>query len=351
MNSSLVFVLALILAYTGVFFIFKRERLTLLAGFEFLFIGYILYFQDFDASTLKPLLYPFLCWMGMLIGLQMRFSDLKKLPKSLYTTLISFTLLTIIIPTGLFYLIGFSIQSVVMAIACCSICYRNTAHYITNKERHSRFVLFLISAIPFASIIALLLFYIGTDPIRDIGITLVFIVVSSILSRALLTSVQDKNSVILLLIGLILLVSETCAVFDVSALVVGFFVGIYLTNTCIWKTYIFRVVYHNEKQLFMVFLILLGLMAGLKLELLSAARIPAVVLTVLAVRYFILKFNFIAGFNYFYFVAPGGFALVILTDFWLKQGGIPGTLWFSEATLSIVILQLIGVLFSRQVSQ
>ena len=41
MNSSLVFVLALILAYTGVFFIFKRERLTLLAGFDFLFFGFL----------------------------------------------------------------------------------------------------------------------------------------------------------------------------------------------------------------------------------------------------------------------------------------------------------------------
>ena len=350
MNPRFVVILAVILAYTGVFFIFKKKYLSLFGGIEYLFIGFLLSFLTLDTVPLRPLLFPFLGWIGLLLGLQLKYSYLKGLPRDFYLKVVLYAVSSALGMSLLLFLLHFHESAFAAGIAFCSVCYKTTAHFIPARVKSNRFVLFFISFIPFILVILLLSFYLFTAGFTRFFLTAAVAFVFSFILRMTLAIFEDRGSVILLLIGFIVFISETCAILKISPLVVTFFIGIYISNFSHWKEFIFSTVYKDEKPLYTLFLILLGLVAGIALEAKMIKEILFIMFTIVLVKYaaFHVKSLGFNRYNWYLFLAPGGFSLAVLTDYWLNAGAPRETTWFSSFLTSIILLQFIAIVMGKR---
>lgn len=79
MTTRIFIILAVILAYFGVSVLFRKKRLSPFVGMEYLLIGFLLADLPINTTALESLLYPFLGWIGLLLGLQMKKEHLKGL--------------------------------------------------------------------------------------------------------------------------------------------------------------------------------------------------------------------------------------------------------------------------------
>ncbi len=350
MSPRTIFVLAVILAYAGVFVIFKRKYLSLFGGIEYLLIGFLLSFAAIDTAPMKPLLYPFLGWIGLLMGLQIKLEYLKGLTSDFYIKILLYVLLSTLGVGSTLYFFDFHRYAPVAGIALVSICYKTSAHFIPAKTATNRFALFFISFLPFISILLLFFFYAVTTPLIHLLLTISAVILFSLVLRMILAIMEDKGSLLLLLIGFILLISETCAVFKLSPIVVNFFVGIYITNFSHKKELIFTTVYKDEKQLYTLFLLLLGMVAGVALETVMLLDILVILLTVSIIKIvaFTVKPMGFSRFNRLLFLAPGGFAIAVMADYWLYADSPGQTVWFSSFLVSIIILQFISIMVGKR---
>ncbi len=345
MSPKLLLIFFIILSYAGVFFVFRKRSLSLLVGMEYLLLGFLFSLVDIEIDSLKPLLFPFLGWIGFLTGSQLKLKYVLRLDKKFYLSVILFTvLLTGTITVVLSALLSAE-HAVLIAIALVPISYRTVAQFITED----RFVLFFIGIIPFLAMLLLLLFYFVRLTMDSLLLMVIFILVFSIISRFILTHLDDKKSINLLLVGLIIFISESCAVLGLSSLVVNFCVGIYIANFCPYRDIIFSALYKDEKQLYIMFLLLLGMFAGIRLEPAVFLNSLLIILVVLCCKYLFLKITYfqLQSHHWFYFLAPGGFAITLATDFWLFEGGARASAWFSSFLVSVISLQCISVLMSK----
>jgi hypothetical protein len=349
-NPRLVFIAAVILAYTGVFFIFKKKYLSLLGGIEYLFIGFLLSLFTIETASLQPLLYPFLGWIGLLMGLQLKLSYLKGLPKDFYLKVVLYALGTALGTAALLWLLDFHWNTAAAALALSSVCYKTTAHFIPARVKSNRFALFFISFIPFVLVLLLFTFYLISSGLASFLLTAAVAIVFSIIVRMVLAVVEERGSVILLLIGFIIFISETCALLKISPMVVTFFIGIYITNFSHWKEFIFSMVYRDEKPLYTLFLILLGLVAGIAPDTGMVLEILFIVAAVTLVKcaVFHIKPMGFQRYPWYLFLAPGGFSLAVLTDWWLKSGAPRETGGFSSLLIGVILLQFISILLGKR---
>ncbi|MCP4214914.1 MAG: hypothetical protein GY765_09665, partial [bacterium] len=220
MYTQTIFVLAVILAYAGVFLVFRKKYLSLFGGIEYLFIGFFISFLPVDTSALKPLLYPFLGWIGLLIGLQLKFSYLKGLPRNFYIKVFLYSILSALPAGGVLYLLKFNQTAIIAAFALSSICYKSVAHFISSRNKNNRFILFFVSFLPFISILLMFIFYLSTASPTQMLLYLAATIAFSIILRMTMAILDDRGSVFLLLVGFILFISEACAVLKLSPLVV-----------------------------------------------------------------------------------------------------------------------------------
>jgi len=350
MNPRILFIVAVILAYTGVFFIFKKKYLSLFGGIEYLFIGFLLSFLPIDTAALKPLLFPFLGWIGLLIGLQLKFPYLKGLHRDFYLKVGLYTILSAICASALLFLLNFHESAFAAGIALSSICYKSTAHFIPARDKTNRFALFFVSFIPFISLLLLFSFYLFTSTAAHLLLTLSVTIVFSIILRMTLAIVEDRGSIILLLIGFIIFISETCAVLKISPIVVNFFIGIYISNVSHWKEFVFTALYRDEKPLYTLFLTLLGMVAGFAVRTETMAEVLFITFAIALLKYtaFNIKSLGFTRYNWFLFLAPGGFSIAVMTDYWLKAGFQQPTVWLSSFLISIIILQFISIFMGKR---
>jgi hypothetical protein len=349
MNPRLVFVVAVIFAYTGVFFIFKKKYLSLLGGIEYLFIGFLLSFFTVNTGSLQPLLFPFLGWIGLLMGLQLKFSYLKGLPRDFYLKVVFYAVSSALGTSILLFLFHFHENAFAAGIALSSVCYKTTAHFIPARVKQNRFALFFISFIPFILVLLLFSFYLFTSGFTSFFLTAAVAIVFSIIVRMTVAIVEERGAVILLLIGFMVFISETCALLKISPIVVNFFIGVYISNFSHWKDFIFSTVYKDEKPLYTLFLTLLGLVAGIAVENGMIVEILFIMGSIALVKYalFHIKVLGFNRYNWYLFLAPGGFSLAVITDYWLKVGAPRETVWFSSFLTSIILLQFISIVMGK----
>ncbi len=350
MYTKTIFVLVVVLAYAGVFLVFKKKYLSLFGGFEYLFVGFLISFLTLDTAPLKPLLYPFLGWIGLLIGLQLRFSYLKGLPGNFYLKVVLYILLLVAAASTALYFLGFEESAVIVGIALSSVCYKTAAHFMPSREKTNRFALFFISFLPFISILLLFGFYSATSDFTHLLLTLSASVAFSILLRMTLAILDDRGSVLLQLIGFIILISETCGALSISPIVVSFFVGIYITNFSHWKDFIFTTVYRDEKPLYTLYLALLGMVAGVAVGKQGAIEIVSIIIAVVLLKFAAFKLPpfGLERYRWYLFLAPGGFSIAVVTDYWLKSGAQEEDTRFSAFLISIIVLQFTSIFLGKR---
>ncbi len=351
MTAKHLVVLAIILSYTGVFFIFRKKALSYFGGLEYLFIGVIISFFGVDTKGLIPLLYPFLGWIGLLFGLQLKLNYLQGLSAKFYKSTFLYTFVSSFICGGVLYLLGFGSSSAVIGVALTVISYKTVAYFLTSKDRETREILFFVSFIPFIAFFLLFVFYLFNYSAGKIFYFISLTVLFSFISQAIFKVITDKDSVLLILIGFIILISETCAILGISPLIMGFLIGIYLSNFSQWKEFIFIALFQDEKPLYILFLLILGLTFGLSFQVEVLRLALSAIIVSIAVKQLVLKTGMlpISKTNSIYFISSGGLGVAIITDYWLLSGAMLKSPCFSAVLLAIVVLQfLVAILGDKK---
>lgn len=341
MTPKYLVVLAIILSYTGVFLIFRKKALSYFGGLEYLFIGVIISFFNLKTDVLIPLIYPFLGWIGLLLGLQLKLNYMKGLTVPFYKKTIFYSIISSVVAGSILFMSGFGKASATGGIAMAIISYKTSAFFLNSKKKRIRETLFFISFIPFLAITLLFLSNIFIYDAQKIFYFISLTVLFSSLLWFVFKLIKDKESIHLILIGFIIFISETCAIAGISPLIMGFIIGISLSNFSHWKEFIFISLYKDEKPLYILFLLILGLTFGLSFHF----SVIKLTFSILGVSVFVkwvaskIKQLPIYNFNLIYFLSPGGLGVAIATDYWLIEGAKTKSPWFTSILISIVILQ------------
>lgn len=350
MFARLFVIFAVAVAYFSFSIIFQKRKISTFVGMEYLILGFLLSTLPLGQGLLKPLLFPFLGWIGFLIGLEVDFHYIRELPEKFLVRTAAWT-------TGLVAAIALGIgllttkpMLAVFALALAPISFRTVSHFIPARGIENRTVLFFVSVVPFFILLLFTGIQVITLPLVSSLYLLCFSALFAILSRALLSLNHRPEGLLLILIGVIVLVSETCAVFRISPLIVSFFSGVYLANTCKKCEPIYRDIATDEKPLYMLFLLLVGILAGIpdNPEFLFSAL--SIVFLTGIFRMFFLKTHWFSLNQHFwaYFMAPGGLAIAIGTDIWMQDGATLPKAWFSAFLVAVMVLQAIGVLSGKK---
>ncbi|MCK5879047.1 MAG: hypothetical protein KAH24_04675 [Holophagae bacterium] len=345
MFTRLFLILAVAVVYFSFSVIFRKRKISTFVGMEYLILGFLLSKFPLGQATLKPLLFPFLGWIGLLIGLEVDFHYLKELPGNFLVKTAAWAVgLVMAIALGIGLLSGNPMLSI-FALALAPISFRTVSHFVPARGIENRTTLFFVSILPFFILLLFTAVQAITLPLTSMLYLFFFSALFAIFSRALLSLNHKPEGLLLALIGVIVLVSETCAVFRISPLTVSFFAGVYLANTCTKCDPIYRDIAKDEKPLYMLFLLLVGMMSGIPDNPEFLFSILSIVLTAGLLRWAFVKthwFNLNRQ-SWAYFMAPGGLAIAIGTDIWMRDGGTMPETWFSAFLMAVMVLQAIGV--------
>jgi len=345
MSLKLLVILFIILSYAGVHLIFRKRTLGILVGMEYLLVGFLFSLYDTNARLLEPLLYAFLGWIGLLTGTQLKISYLVRLEKYFYSNVIVFAAVKILLISCIISFFIDPYYAFIIGISLSPVSFRSVAQYI----KKDRYVLFFTSTIPFVTLVCFFLFYLLQLTVETINILFLFIAVYCIISRFVLTLVNEKDSINLILVGLIILISQTGALLDVSPLLINFIVGVYLANFCPLSDEIFTSLYKDEKPLYIMFLLLVGMLAGINTDtavLLYGLLFTAIALGATFVIVRVARFRLLST-PWHLFAAPGGFSIAVAADYWLFRGGVREEHWMSSFLLCAVMLQFISGIKSK----
>ncbi len=345
MTTRIFVILAVILAYFGVSILFRKKRLSPFVGLEYLLIGFLLADLPIDTHALKPLLFPFLGWIGLLLGLQMKGEHLKGLTPAFYGRVALFTVSSVIL-IGMVYGLAHrhGEEAVTVGLALSAISFRTVSHYVPARGVENRHALFFVSVVPFVLLILVTAVHLSNIPPIRALLLICLIVLFSILGRFILQLGRERESLELLVLGLIVLQSETCAVFGLSPLVTAFFMGIYLANASPVGDQAFRSVYSDEKPLTMAFLILVGMLSGISGDPEMLFGILLMVLTAGGIRFMMLEIPFF-GMKQLpssWFLAPGSLAIAIAADHWVHAGSTMYSEWYPSLLIAVMVLQFIS---------
>ncbi len=345
MSIQTLIIAFIVLSYLGVYLIFRTRWVSILAGMEYLLLGFVIAPFYSEPQLIKPLIFAFLGWTGLLIGTQFKLEYLARLEKSFYLHVLIYCAVLVGIIFAAASII-FPADSALIAAVCIT---PFSYIMISSVLQNDRYTLFFAGFLPVVSILFLFLFYCAGAAFLTIAKFMLFICVYCIISRFILTHIDESKSIDLMLIGLVLLISESCAVIGISPLVVTFFVGVYIVNFCPLQDIIFANLYTNEKPIYIMSLFLTGIVSGIALEWTVIAGGMFLATTALLIKCTCLK---ISRFRFplkqlLTLCTPGAFALMLSTDFWLYRGAIKHSEWFSTMIVCIVILQCISAFAKR----
>lgn len=346
MTIRILVVLAVMLAYFGATLLFKRRRLSPFVGMEYILAGFLLADLPLDRLALRPLLYPFLGWIGLLLGMQLKLEHLRGLSPKFYGKVALFTVASTLL-IGLLYQSASpgATESIAVALALTSISFRTISHFIPARGGENRHALFFVSVVPFVLLSLVTVVHMSEISPVSAVLLLGMVAVFAIVGRFLLNLVEEREGLELLVVGFIVLMSETCAVLSLSSLVVAFFVGIYVANFSPAGDRAFRSIYTDEKPLTMMFLMLVGMLSGVSGDPEMLFRILLMVLAAGGVRFLLLRFPYfeLGQFPGFWFLAPGSLAIAVAADHWVASG-LTGSNpdWFPALLVAVMVLQFVS---------
>lgn len=383
------FLIIMFLAFSGYHLTFRSFRLPLIAkrfyltGTEYLFLGLLLgpfFLNLLDQKTLtslEPISTLLLGWVGLLCGFQFEIRELKRFPKTYLSAAVIESLITFVTAASAIYFLiplWFDITETLKIITSISLgaaasCTAQTGLALLTAKainKRSEFILFLRYISSIDSLMALFfftpVFFVLTQNISQppwftlSGFTTFVLVIANIslilLYNLFLAQRRNKNELMLVIIGMVVLTSGTAATFHFSPLLANFFIGIFIVNTTREKERIFSIVVNAEKPLYLLLLVFIGAYwRPDSLPLFSLAMIYCFVrlagkftggFLASKISYKKSRFPVISGFA---LIEQGGIPLAIIFDFQQNFTGELTTQIASFAIIAIVINDLISPLF------
>ena len=299
MKEIIVLVIIVILSLVGYRWTYTDTRTPkyfspiIFSEFLYIFLGLLmgpmfLNFLDFKIlDSLTPLVLLGLGWIGILFGIQLKFSDIIRFPKSFFGVMIfsSVVPLIFVFLAFMFYFFyisrelptsrGVIVASVLVfaAMACCTSQSTITVvgrGLIDSSKRNIIILLRYVSslddmvAIP---LVGLAFAYEGFHTIGgeiyfrwwDVLLTTVLLgLLSGIILNFIVRITEDKRELFLVVIGMVILSVGGARYLNVSPLLMSAISGIVLANMSPKQNEIMEILLLGEKPIFLIFLITIG---------------------------------------------------------------------------------------------
>ncbi|GEM_PF-3157372 len=346
MISEILIVSAVILSYFGIGFVFRKNKMSPFLGLEFFLIGLLFSLLKVNKNNFIPLLPPFLSAFGLLMGMQVKFADLKALGKDFYKNVLVYSL-SVFVAFFIVFSFFFPYQDAsVLGAVFALVSYKVMATFIPDRKKEDREKLFFSAFVPFVCIVIYFFSaFLSFNP-NIFKWFFVLFIAFSFLAKIIFSVFDDDMSLVLSVIGIVLFFSELAYIKGVSPFAVMFFVGVFLSNWCKKGDKLFEILLADEKQLYTIFLIFLGFVSGYDFNL-SFLKITFVVFaSVFLAKYVFFK---IKKDIFFLYLSPGAFGVVLLADYWLITGHEEGSLLFSSAITVIIVLQVMSMIFLKRI--
>ena len=367
------------LVWLGSIYIFSKEKLPtplrylFYSGLEFLLIGIVvgplaLNLFPFDKlSLLDPLIHLGLGWVGLLLGLQLRFLDLSRL-RTQYVAVTFFQSLF----TGL--LVGFAVWPLigsllpgqehlaliaVTILAASAAISSPTVLYLLHKEtgfreRVIRLLHLITNLDGVVSVLAVgIAFTLFRPDANFFGGTILLlqaVATGIVLGYLFLLFPREKlrgSEIIVVLLGFVLFTSGAGGMLQVSPLFLNLVTGCFLANTLDKDDPFFSIIINAEKPLYVIMLITAGLLF----------TIPGI--TGISIAVIVVVVRFAGKYLFMSFAAPkiapslafprntsfaltsqGAMALVVGFTFLSAYPGTAANTLFSAIILSVVINEI-----------
>ncbi len=344
MSPNIIFIILLVLSYVGVVFVYKRKKNSLLGGMEFLLIGYGFSSVSYDDSMLKPLLYAFLGWIGLLAGLQIKIQYFSQISISFYRAVLSYCTCVYVFTMSIVLIFYDFYDAAIFSVCLLPVSYLIAA----RSSRGNRYLLFFVSIVPIISIALYFVITLFFSYRSHTLLLLLCIPVFSIIVRFILSLLEDHRSLPFMLTGLIIFISLCCAALELSPMIVCFFTGMYIANFSSLDVAVFKVLYNDEKPLYCLFLMLVGMLGGFLPKPVLLLNGCIIISFSCALKFILARIPFLnlEPDSWRAMIAPGSIGIAIGTDVWLLQGGMIATEWFTLLLVVVILLQFISIVLS-----
>lgn len=273
---------------------FKREfslgiKNILLTGIEYIAIGLFLGesgIKILDGETLakfNPFLVFGLAWIGYLYGVQFEFQQVKKLPRMFFSITAIQAFVTFISVSGIMFLLFYRFFlikpeiSIILSVILGSTAVSTAQSAIAIVNKNYRFknqrlfdLLRYISGVD--GVFAILIFAVllafmknGTSLNINPVLTLMWFLIPVLVGffPALIFWIINRsrpgiNEFPVFLIGVIIFTGGLAIQLNHSPLVCGFFGGIFIANSCRYRTRVLLFLHEAEKAIYIIMLLLLG---------------------------------------------------------------------------------------------
>ncbi len=346
MATETIIVLSVILSYFGVGFVFRKKSMSYLLGLEYLIIGFGFSFLHSDRSVFYPLLPPFLGVFGLLTGLQFRFNDIKMLGKDFWIKVSKYVFVVSIFLIFVFSKFFTFSQAGIFALIFSLTSYKIIATFIPDKKKKDREMLFFAAFIPFIVLAFYFIFTFLDFAVKLFAFFIVFTVVFSLIAKLIISNIEEDGTLVVAVIGFVLFFSEIAYIIGFSPLVSMYFVGLFLANYCKRGDDVFKILLSDEKQLYTMFLIFLGFLSGFVF---SWYIFKVVLIIVVAVAFIKYVFFFFGKENFWLYLSPGAFGVVLMADYWLLSGHEFKSVLFTGGIISILFFQLLSMIILKRV--
>ncbi len=380
------------LAFSGYHLTFRSFKLPLFArrfyltGTEYLFLGLLLgplFLNLLDKKTLnsiEPFSALLLGWVGLLCGFQFEIKELRRFSKTYFGAAVTESFVTFSIVASTVYFLApiyFYIPKTILIISAISLgatasCTAQTGLALltaTIINKRSEIILFLRYISSINSIMAFFffapVFFFNTREISNpswfitTGFEIFAIVIANIclvlLYNLFLAQRRNKNELMIVIIGMVVLTSGAASILQFSPLIANFIMGVFIVNTTRERERIFALLISIEKPVYILLLVFIG-----------AYWTPdSFVFILLAIVYSILRLigKFTGGFlaakisykkqNFpistgFGLIEQGGIPLAILFDFQQSFSYNLTTQIASVAIIALIVNDLISPLFIQR---
>ncbi|NIM19134.1 MAG: hypothetical protein GTO51_01995 [Candidatus Latescibacteria bacterium] len=393
MKTILSLVLFLIIGFAGSKGFVRRAssrfRLTglFVTGMEFFVVGILLGPHILSIITpeviqdLKPIIYLALGWIGLLFGMEMSWTHLKRVSGSVYQLLLSdvciilagFSIAGYLIlrwmfqsTPGIEVVFATGIFSLTAAVSSPAI----VAIQAKRLPSRGRFTSMVKVATSLGSVLPLLLFgllytivhpgFLGVEGIwkgllwwifaNIAGIVLGFIMVLFTVERC------SENERTLLIVGAVMLLGGLCYYLTLSSLYAAMIMGAVICNFSSMRESIFRQLHEVEKTLFVGILIIVGAMVtfnGLSIIL------PLVFYIGLRLLLRLFASSWVVGITHpefkrmgtrsgLIFTAQGGMALALAIEYRMGTSGAFADAVFTVIALAVVLNEVLAFGFARR---
>jgi Kef-type K+ transport system membrane component KefB len=284
-------------------------------GIEYIFAGLLLGEMGLDIldrgsmASMEPFMIFGICWVGFLLGLQLKVSEIKKLPKNYFMITLITTLICFFFVSGLMYLIisffpqvpqtkklflslilgAISANTAQSALAVIQKNCRFKNHDVIRLLRYISGMDGVISIILFALILSIFSepaligaeFSIDLSSAAKVFVFSTLIGVGAAIILILLTKFKtDQNELILFLVGVVLFFGGYASCQGFSPLFTGLICGIIFANLSRLRMRAMLIVIHSEKAFYIIILLILGATWEFSFNLLSLLGIIFVLLRI-----------------------------------------------------------------------